>query len=106
MNSVNLTGQPGVISDTDQARINRPADAGRGRETAPVVPAGNSSSPAGDVISVSDEAAAIGKLAERAGQLPEIRQEKVDRLREQIRSGSFRPKAEEIADAIIRNEQG
>ena len=105
MNSVNLTGQPGAISDADQARINRPADTGRGRENAPVAPAGHSNSTAGDVISVSDEAAAIARLAERAGQLPEIGQEKVDQLREQIRSGSFRPKAEEIADAMLKSEQ-
>jgi negative regulator of flagellin synthesis FlgM len=104
MSSVNLTGKPNVISDAEQAKLSRTA-AGRARENAPAVPANSQSASGGDVISVSDEAAAIGRLAERAAQLPEIRQEKVDRLREQIRAGAYRPTAQEIADAILRDEQ-
>ncbi|HWQ35107.1 MAG TPA: flagellar biosynthesis anti-sigma factor FlgM [Blastocatellia bacterium] len=106
MSSVNLTGKPNIVSDAEQAKLSRTADTRRARENSPAVPANNHGASGGDVISVSDEAATIGRLAERAAQLPEIRQEKVDRLREQIRAGAYRPTAQEIADAIIKSEQG
>jgi negative regulator of flagellin synthesis FlgM len=104
MSAVNLTGKPGGISDAEQTKINRASETARIAESSGATPTVGGAAAEGDVIRVSDEAAAINKLAEQAAQAPEIRQEKVAKLREQLQSGAYRPTADDIADAIIRDE--
>ena len=57
------------------------------------------------VISVSDRAAQVGKLIEKIKDAPDIRQEQVEALRQKIEAGEYNPPAEEIADAILKDEQ-
>ncbi len=47
----------------------------------------------------------IQKLTEKALEIPNVRQEKVEALRLQIASGIFNPSADKILDAIIKNER-
>ena len=56
-----------------------------------------------DVIKVSDRAATIRSLAERAGQLPEVRSERVEEFRSLIQSNSYWREATDIADALLKN---
>ncbi|GIV02259.1 MAG: flagellar biosynthesis anti-sigma factor FlgM [Armatimonadetes bacterium] len=44
----------------------------------------------------------LGELRERIKQMPEIREELVLQVKEQIARGEYNPSAEEIADAMIR----
>jgi negative regulator of flagellin synthesis FlgM len=59
-----------------------------------------------DKVSLSDRAATVGKLVEQGANLPDIRQDKVDRVRAAVQSGSFNPSSGQIADAIIKEEIG
>lgn len=61
--------------------------------------------PAADSISVSGRAAEIGELTNKTSQLPEIREERVEQLRAQVQSGNYRPSAEDIADALLKDSQ-
>lgn len=61
--------------------------------------------PAADSISVSGRAAEIGELTNKTSQLPEIREERVEQLRAQVQSGNYRPSAEDIADALLKESQ-
>lgn len=56
-------------------------------------------------IKVSNRAANLGKLVGELAQMPDIRQEKVAALREQIANGSFNQPAKKIADAILEDER-
>lgn len=106
MSSINLSGNPGVVNEAESTRAQRAAEAERSRGQNVVNPATNSSTAGSDdVIRVSEEATAIGRLAEKAAQLPEIRQEKVAELRERLQAGKYNPAAADIADAIIKDEQ-
>jgi negative regulator of flagellin synthesis FlgM len=58
-----------------------------------------------DKLDFSVRASEFGNLVETLKKMPDIRQEKVDRLREQIASGSYNPSADEIAEAMIRDER-
>lgn len=61
--------------------------------------------PAADSISVSGRAAEIGELTNKTLQLPEIREERVEQLRAQVQSGNYRPSAENIADALLKETE-
>jgi negative regulator of flagellin synthesis FlgM len=60
---------------------------------------------AGDQVEVSSAGREIGQLVERAKNLPEIRQERVEALRALIVSGQYDVSSKTIADAILRDEQ-
>jgi flagellar biosynthesis anti-sigma factor FlgM len=53
---------------------------------------------------VSERATEVRRLVERVLELPDVRQERVEALRARIASGDFNPSAEEIADAVIKDE--
>ena len=57
-----------------------------------------------DQVDVSSVGKEIGQLVERAKKLPEIRQERVDELRELVHSGRYEVSSKEIATAILRDE--
>ena len=77
----------------------------RATKTGPLTPP-EVGSPAADRDSVyiSARAETIAKLIERLKKLPDVRQERVDSLRARATSGDLYPTAEDIADAIIRQE--
>lgn len=54
-----------------------------------------------DQLKVSSHAAMVGKLFARIAELPAVRPERVECLRERIESGSYHLPAIEIADAIL-----
>jgi negative regulator of flagellin synthesis FlgM len=58
-----------------------------------------------DQVEVSSTGKEISKLVERAKQLPEIRQERVEQLRELVQSGKYDVSSKQIADAILRDEK-
>lgn len=91
------------INDFDPVRAIRNSDvksAGKS-ETGAV----ESKSAAGeDKLQFSGRAAEAGKLLEQLKELPDVREEKVSALRDQISSGEYQPSNEDIADAIIKDE--
>ena len=58
-----------------------------------------------DKLDFSSRASEVGKLVEQLKDLPDVRQEKVSSLREQISAGNYNPSGEAIADAILKNEK-
>jgi flagellar biosynthesis anti-sigma factor FlgM len=59
-----------------------------------------------DKATLSADAAAVQSLQAQVMQMPEIRQDTVDGLREQVRQGSYRIESGKVADAIIAAHQG
>ncbi|UCF66053.1 MAG: flagellar biosynthesis anti-sigma factor FlgM [Acidobacteriota bacterium] len=57
-----------------------------------------------DAIQLSEQAQELGRLREALASSPEIRQELVERLREQIGSGLYRVDGTRVADAMLREE--
>lgn len=57
-----------------------------------------------DSVRLSNLGSAIGELTARTEQLPDVRQERIDQLRGQIQSGQYNPSSEDIADAILKDE--
>lgn len=57
-----------------------------------------------DQVNVSDRAASVQQIVDKISNIPQVRQDRVEALREQIQSGSFNPSSEDIADAILRED--
>lgn len=58
-----------------------------------------------DKLQFSERATEVGKLTEQVKQLPDIREDKVNALREKIAAGEFNPSSEQIAAAILKDEK-
>lgn len=67
-------------------------------------PTTNTTHKKGDQVDVSAVGKEIGQLVERAKQLPDIRHERVNQLRELVQSGRYEVSSKEIAAAILRDE--
>lgn len=59
----------------------------------------------GDKLQFSEQANEVGKLVDEIKHLPDVREAKVNSLREQIAAGNYQPSSEEIADALLREEK-
>jgi flagellar biosynthesis anti-sigma factor FlgM len=59
---------------------------------------------AADTVFISGRAETLARLATQVASLPEIRQDRVDSLQQQIASGGFHPPAADIANSIIQDE--
>ena len=57
-----------------------------------------------DSIHVTNSPDQVATLVERANDLPDIRHERVQEIRQVIQSGKYRVSAEDIAEAILREE--
>ena len=57
-----------------------------------------------DKLQFSNRAAEVGALVDRLKDLPDVRHEKIDALREQIAAGEYNPSSEDIAEAIFKDE--
>jgi len=55
----------------------------------------------GDHVDLSPESKAMGRLLERVQQLPDVREVRVARLKEQIAQGNYRADPQKIAQAIL-----
>lgn len=97
MKSVNLNG----INSTQQARLQQsePVRAKDGETSAPPLAQNMSVQ-----VRVSNRAEEAGRLIARAGQLGDVRQERVDSMRQAIQSDQYNVSTSSIADAIIRDE--
>jgi flagellar biosynthesis anti-sigma factor FlgM len=101
MNRINLnSGSEVEARRTGRLETERLTEGGTVPSTTP-----SSGPPAADSISVSGRAAEIGELTNKTLQLPEIREERVEQLRSQVQSGNYRPTAEDIADALLKEAQ-
>ncbi len=57
-----------------------------------------------DKLQFSNRAAEVGTLVDRLKDLPDVRHEKIDALRQQIAAGEYNPSSDEIAGAIFKDE--
>ncbi|MEP6850026.1 MAG: flagellar biosynthesis anti-sigma factor FlgM [Acidobacteriota bacterium] len=58
-----------------------------------------------DRLDLSSQGSEVGNLVEQLKQMPEIRQDKVNSLREQVAAGTYRPSNQDIAKAIVNDEK-
>lgn len=58
-----------------------------------------------DQVDVSSAGKEISKLVERAKQLPDMREERVEQLRQMVQSGKYDVSSKQIAEAILRDEK-
>jgi negative regulator of flagellin synthesis FlgM len=65
--------------------------------------AGQTSANAGDVAQLSTGADAVQTLKSHLDQLPDVRQDRVDTLRQAISDGSFKASPDQIASAMLAN---
>jgi len=89
-----------LLPDSSRASAQNPAGAG-----------GVSSASVGNVLSqnqlgldqaqLSGALARVQELAARAAQLPEVREERVQALRQAMQSGNYRPSPESLAGALV-----
>lgn len=58
-----------------------------------------------DKLDISSRASEVGRLVDQIKALPDVRQERIEALREQVSAGTYRPSGEVIADAILRDDR-
>jgi negative regulator of flagellin synthesis FlgM len=66
-------------------------------------PSGTSSTGSAEHIAISSKAKDIQKATEAVNAAPDIRVEKVDRIKEQIRNGNYSVSSEQLAEKILEN---
>jgi len=74
------------------------------RPSSPASPQATSSTASGlgqDQAQISGAHAQVQSLAAQASQLPEVREERVQALRQAVTSGSYRPAPELVAGALL-----
>lgn len=59
----------------------------------------------GDKLEFSERAGEVGKLVDRVKNMPDAREAKVNALRELIKAGEYNPSGEEIAGALLKEEE-
>ena len=57
-----------------------------------------------DSIHVTNSPDQVATLVERAKDLPDVRHERVQEIRQAVQSGKYRVSADDIAEAILRDE--
>ncbi len=63
-----------------------------------------SSAPSRDVVNVSSQARLMGTARQAATESSDVREQKVRDLREQVRSGSYKPDIRKTAMNLVRDE--
>jgi negative regulator of flagellin synthesis FlgM len=58
-----------------------------------------------DKVELSGKSAEFSKLVDQLKQLPDVRQDRVNELKQKIASGNYDPSAEDIAGAILNDEK-
>ena len=75
-----------------------------GDKTATTKSQGSTSSTSGtEQIAISSKAKDIQKATEAVNAAPDIRIEKVDRIKDQIADGSYRVSSEQLAEKVLQN---
>jgi flagellar biosynthesis anti-sigma factor FlgM len=57
-----------------------------------------------DKVEFSDRATEVGNYVKQIKNMPDTREEKVSKLKEQVSSGTYQPSGNDIADAILKDE--
>ena len=102
MNSIKFDGK----NNLESVKAQPPAKAERGGEAATQPAVNHSADAKTDTVSVSERGNTIKELTARAKDLPDVRQERIEALRERIQTGDYQPDAGDIADAILKDEAG
>ena len=98
-----LTG----ISNTEQTRDANRVNANRTASAdASASPIAGRPTPSSDTVYISAQAETLAQLVTRVKELPDLRQERVASLRAIATSGGFHYSADDLADAILRDENG
>lgn len=58
-----------------------------------------------DKVDISSVALETGKLVDQVKELPDVRLDRVDEVKQKISSGNFKYAGSEIADAILKDEK-
>lgn len=77
-------------------RVNNAADKTQSQQ--------QSSAPTRDVVNVSSQAKLLGTARQTATESPDSREQKVRELREQVRSGTYKPDIRKTAMNLVRDE--
>jgi flagellar biosynthesis anti-sigma factor FlgM len=106
MDPVNPSGKNAVTGDAENLRVRQTGKLKPGvSTTTEAIGSGDSAVvPGGDVISVSERGEIVRRLVERASEEPEVREDRVERLRDVVQSGHYYPDSGQIADALLRDE--
>ncbi|NDV25144.1 flagellar biosynthesis anti-sigma factor FlgM [Desulfovibrio sp. JC010] len=64
----------------------------------------NTSAPSRDSVNVSSQAKLLGTARQTATESPDTREQKVRELREQVRSGTYKPDIRKTAMNLVRDE--
>jgi flagellar biosynthesis anti-sigma factor FlgM len=99
MKSANING----LTTAQQVSAEKP-NALRAKSGETRTPSPTSGTP--DQVSVSSRADEVNQLIARTNELGDVRQERVDSLRQAVQSGRYQVSSSNIADAIIRDESG
>jgi negative regulator of flagellin synthesis FlgM len=59
----------------------------------------------GDTVEFSSKGAEVGKLVDQMKQFPDVRQDRVEELKQKIEAGEYAPASKDIADAILKDEK-
>ena len=92
------------LNDLSALRSARQADL-RPSDKTKIDSTGGKSEVGEDKFQFSERAGEVGKLVDQIKQLPDVREAKVEALREQIKTGDYNPSSEDIADAFLKEEQ-
>ncbi|HUT04422.1 MAG TPA: flagellar biosynthesis anti-sigma factor FlgM [bacterium] len=84
------------VDSRKQAEVNKASDVGMDQDASARI-----SKEMSDNVSISDEAKLRALAQKTLEKLPDVRQEKVDRLSKLIQSGRYNPDAEKIAEKIL-----
>ena len=83
-----------LIPESDRIRPQSPGNSGPG-------PAANGSLLGDDQAQLSGSHAQVQALTAQALQFPEVRQEKVNALRQSVLDGTYQPGSEQVAEAVF-----
>ncbi|MGL1863811.1 MAG: flagellar biosynthesis anti-sigma factor FlgM [Pseudodesulfovibrio sp.] len=83
---------------------NKKVDSKRAAEQAKVQENSNNSGQSADRVVLSSEARLRGAALQTANETPDVRREKVDRLKQQVKDGTYQPDVKKAAANLIRDD--
>lgn len=90
--------------DPYRNKLDPKAEAAQARNSRTDAAGTHSAAPAGDKVSLSSSAKLLTLAHSETGKAPEIRQEKVDAIKERIASGEYSVDTKKVAENMLRDE--
>jgi len=90
--------------DPYRTKLDPKAEAAQARNSRSDAAGKNAAAPAGDKVSLSSSAMLHTLAHSEAGKAPELRQEKVDAIKERIASGEYSIDTKKVAENMLRDE--